>query len=115
MLSYSETRTMKLIRSLLLMLAGVLGLALAVQAQNISIATGGTGGVYYPMGGGLASVLSKYVPGMQATAEVTGGPVGNLKLIDSGKPHVGFAMADAAQDAAEGEDTFSGHKGNLRT
>jgi len=37
-----------------------------VRAQNISIATGGTGGVYYPMGGGLANVLSKHVPGMQA-------------------------------------------------
>ena len=47
--------------------------AFAAQAQNISIATGGTGGVYYPMGGGIAAVLSKHVPGMQATAEVTGG------------------------------------------
>ncbi len=42
-------------------------------AQSISVGTGGTGGVYYPMGGGLASVLSKHVPGLQATAEVTGG------------------------------------------
>ncbi|MEY3621432.1 MAG: hypothetical protein RL132_514, partial [Pseudomonadota bacterium] len=49
-------------------------------AQNISIATGGTGGVYYPMGGGLAAVLSKHVSGMQATAEVTGGSVDNLNL-----------------------------------
>src|SRR3954462_5286596 len=115
MLSYSETRTMKLIRSLLLMLAGVLGLALAVQAQNISIATGGTGGGYYPMGGGLAGVLSKYVPGMQATAEVTGGSVDNLKLIASGKPYVGFSMSDAAQDAFKGDDKFKGHAGQVRT
>ena len=84
-------------------------------AQTISIATGGTGGVYYPMGGGLAAVLSKYVPGMQATAEVTGGSVDNLKLIDSGKPYVGFSMADAAQDAARGEDKFKGHKVALKT
>jgi hypothetical protein len=84
-------------------------------AQNISIATGGTGGVYYPMGGGLAAVLSKYVPGMQATAEVTGGSVDNLKLIDSGKPYVGFSMADAAQDAAKGEDKFKNHKVAVRT
>jgi hypothetical protein len=87
----------------------------AASAQNISIATGGTGGVYYPMGGGLAAVLSKYVPGMQATAEVTGGSVDNLKLIDSGKPYVGFSMADAALDAAKGEDKFKGHKVNVRT
>ena len=90
-------------------------MAFAASAQNISIATGGTGGVYYPMGGGLAAVLSKAVPGMQATAEVTGGSVDNLKLIDSGKPYVGFSMADAAQDAAKGEDKFKGHKVNLRT
>jgi TRAP transporter TAXI family solute receptor len=89
--------------------------AFAASAQNISIATGGTGGVYYPMGGGLAAVLSKYVPGMQATAEVTGGSVDNLKLIDSGKPYVGFSMADAALDAAKGEDKFKGHKVNVRT
>src|SRR3954469_20169248 len=115
MLSYSETRTMKFIRSLLLMLAGVLGLALAAQAQNISIATGGTGGVYYPMGGGLAAVLSKFVPGMQATAEVTGGSGDNLKLIASGKPYVGFTMTDAAQDAYKGEDKFKGGKVPLKT
>jgi uncharacterized protein len=90
-------------------------LSLVAQAQNISIATGGTGGVYYPMGGGLAAVLSKYVPGMQATAEVTGGSVDNLKLIDTGKPYVGFAMSDAAQDAFKGEDKFKGHKVGLAT
>jgi TRAP transporter TAXI family solute receptor len=85
------------------------------QAQNISIGTGGTGGVYYPMGGGIAAVLSKYVPGMEATAEVTGGSVDNLKLIASGKPYVGFSMADAAQDALRGEDKFKSGKVPLRT
>jgi TRAP transporter TAXI family solute receptor len=99
------------------LLAGLvfLGLSLGAMAQNISIATGGTGGVYYPMGGGLASVLSKYVPGMQATAEVTGGSVDNLKLIGSGKPYVGFSMTDAALDAAKGEDKFKGNKVPVKT
>jgi len=96
------------------LLAG-LALSAGVSAQNISIATGGTGGVYYPMGGGIAAVLSKHVPGMQATAEVTGGSVDNLKLIGSGKPYVGFSMTDAAQDAARGEDKFKGNKVPLRT
>ncbi|MDO8419240.1 MAG: TAXI family TRAP transporter solute-binding subunit, partial [Rubrivivax sp.] len=95
-------------------LAGLV-LSLSASAQNISIATGGTGGVYYPMGGGIAAVLSKHVPGMQATAEVTGGSVDNLKLINSGKPYVGFSMADAAQDAARGEDKFKGNKVPLKT
>jgi len=67
------------------------------------------------MGGGLAAVLSKYVPGMQATAEVTGGSVDNLKLIASGKPYIAFSMADAGQDAYKGEDKFKGHKVPLKT
>ncbi|HEX7890629.1 MAG TPA: TAXI family TRAP transporter solute-binding subunit [Ramlibacter sp.] len=105
---------MKFIRNLLLGLSAA-ALAFAALAQNISIATGGTGGVYYPMGGGLAAVLSKYVPGMQATAEVTGGSVDNLKLVGSGKPYVGFSMSDAAQDAFKGEDKFKGNKVQVRT
>ena len=81
-------------------------LALTAQAQNISIATGGTGGVYYPLGGGFAAVLSNKVPGMQATAEVTGGSVDNLKLIGAGKSEVGFSMVDAAWDSYKGLDKF---------
>jgi TRAP transporter TAXI family solute receptor len=84
-------------------------------AQGLSIATGGTGGVYYPLGGGIAAALSKHVPGMDATAEVTGGSVDNLKLIGSGKPYIGLTMADAAQDAAKGEDKFKGRPVGLRT
>jgi uncharacterized protein len=98
--------------------AAALALAGAVVAQekySLSIATGGTGGVYYPLGGGLANILSKYVPGLQATAEVTGGSVDNLKLIASGKPYIAFSMADAGQDAYRGEDKFKGHKVPLRT
>jgi TRAP transporter TAXI family solute receptor len=60
-------------------------------------------------------VLSKHVPGMQATAEVTGGSVDNLKLVGSGKPYVAFAMTDAAQDAFRGEDKFKGNKVPLKT
>ena len=103
---------MKLFKALALCSALVWG---SVQAQNISIATGGTGGVYYPMGGGLASVLSKKVPGMSATAEVTGGSVDNLNLIGTGKPYVGFSMADAAKDAQSVQDKFTGKKVDLST
>jgi TRAP transporter TAXI family solute receptor len=87
----------------------------SAQAQNISIATGGTGGVYYPMGGGLAAMLSSKVPGMSATAEVTGGSVDNLKLVGTGKPYVAFSMADAAKDASVGDDKFKDKPVDLRT
>ena len=87
----------------------------ALAQEKISITTGGTGGVYYPLGGGMANVLSKYVPGLQVTAEVTGGSVDNLKLIGSGKSEVGFAMVDAAHDAAQGLEKFKGHKVDAKT
>ena len=103
---------MKLFQSIALML--VLGFS-GAQAQNLSIATGGTGGVYYPMGGGLAAVLSKHVAGMSATAEVTGGSVDNLNLINSGKPYLAFTMADAAKDALDGDGKFKGKKVDLKT
>jgi TRAP transporter TAXI family solute receptor len=90
-------------------------IGVSAVAQNLSIGTGGTGGVYYPMGGGIADMLSKHVPGMQATAEVTGGSVDNLKLIGSGKPYIGLSMTDAAQDAYKGEQKFQGNKVPLRT
>jgi uncharacterized protein len=89
--------------------------AALAHAQTISIATGGTGGVYYPLGGGMAAVLSKYVPGIQATAEVTGGSVANLQLINTGKPYIGMTMADATLDAYKGEDKFKGHPVPVRT
>ncbi len=88
---------------------------LSQEKINLAIGTGGTGGIYYPMGGGMANVLSKFVPGMQATAEVTGGSVDNLRLIATGKPYIGFTMADAGQDAYRGEDKFKGNKVPLKT
>ena len=85
------------------------------QQTNIAIATGGTGGVYYPLGGGMANVLSKYVPGVAATARVTGGSVDNLKLIGSQQSEVALVMVDAALDALKGEDKFKGNPVEVRT
>jgi uncharacterized protein len=90
------------------------GAALA-QQKAIAIATGGTGGVYYPIGGGIAKVLSRTIPGVQATAEVTGGSVDNLKLINTGQSELALSMADAALDAANGVDKFKGTKVPVRT
>ena len=85
------------------------------QQKTISIGTGGTGGVYYPMGGGLANVLTKAIPGLQATAEVTGGSVDNLKLLGAGRSELGFSMVDAALDAEKGQGKFKGNAIPVRT
>ena len=52
------------------------------QSTQLTIATGGTGGVYYPLGGGLGNIITHELKGVTATAEVTGGSVDNLKLVD---------------------------------
>jgi TRAP transporter TAXI family solute receptor len=98
-------------------LTASLALAGSVHAQQktIAIGTGGTGGVYYPLGGAIANVLSKSLPNVQATAEVTGGSVDNLKLIASGQSELGFSMADAALDALNGQDKFKSGKVPLQT
>jgi len=100
----------KITAALAFVLSVGLGLGAYAQQKTMSIGTGGTGGVYYPLGGAIANVLSKNLPGVQATAEVTGGSVDNLKLIGSGQSELGFAMADAALDAYKGEDKFKSGK-----
>jgi TRAP transporter TAXI family solute receptor len=78
----------------------------AAAQQSLSIATGGTGGVYYPLGGGFANIIGKELPGYTATAQVTGGSVANLQLISSGKADMCFSQVDAAYDAYVGRDKF---------
>lgn len=98
--------------------AAVLGVGSLASAQTptrLSIGTGGTGGVYYPLGGGMAAMLSKHVPGWEATAEVTGASVANLQLIGQGKQDIGFTMADAAYDAVQGLAKFKGRAVEART
>jgi len=91
-----------------------LGSAHAQQTVILSIGTGGTGGVWYPLGGAMANILTKTVPGMQVTAEVTGGSVDNITLIRTGKAELGFSMVDAAWDAYRGQGKFK-EKVELRT
>ncbi len=73
---------------------------------RLSIATGGTGGVYYPYGGGLAQLISKNIPNVDAAAEVTPASVDNMKLIQAGRADLAFALADTVYDAFEGRGPF---------
>jgi hypothetical protein len=109
------TRTTKIAAVLAFALSAGLALSAHAQQRTMAIGTGGTGGVYYPLGGAVANVLSKNLPNVQATAEVTGGSVDNLKLIGTGKNELGFTMADAALNAFNGEDKFKSGKIPLQT
>ena len=88
--------------------------AAAQQKITLSIATGPTGGVYYPMGGGMANILTKYVPGLNATAESTAGSIANLEFILTKKADVALTMADAGWDAYKGQEKFQGRPVPLR-
>ncbi|HEV2558107.1 MAG TPA: TAXI family TRAP transporter solute-binding subunit [Microvirga sp.] len=81
--------------------------AIAQSRIRMTIVTGGTGGVFYPYGGGLAKILSEKVPNVQATAQVTGGSVDNAKLLHAGDAEIGFSTVDSAYDAFMGEGPFA--------
>ena len=100
---------------------GLAALALALssaeapaQTKTLAIGTGGTGGIYYPLGGAIANLISKRVPGVQATAEVTGGGVDNIRLLASGQTDMGMIGTDVAGDAITGIGRFK-EKVPLRT
>ena len=88
--------------------------AWAQKTVRLSIATGGTGGVYYPLGGGMANVISKYIPYTEATAEVTTASVDNCRLLGAGKGELALIMADTGWDAYQGKAQFK-EKIPLRT
>src|SRR5215510_4973356 len=114
----AAAKTMKKTAAVLA-LALFAGLALAgiveAEQKQLSIGTGDPGGVYFPLGGAVASVLAKAVPDLHTTVEVTGGSVDNIRLIATGQSDLGFSMADAAADAMQGLDKFRNNKVALQT
>jgi TRAP transporter TAXI family solute receptor len=71
------------------------------------IGTGGTGGVFFPYGGGLARILTERMPDAEATAEETGGSVDNMKLINDGAADIGMSTVDSAYDASVGAGAYT--------
>ncbi|NWF92832.1 MAG: TAXI family TRAP transporter solute-binding subunit [Syntrophaceae bacterium] len=95
-----------LILGTILVLVFSFSFAYAQKSVRLSIATGGTGGVYYPLGGGMANILSKYIPYVEATAEVTSASVDNCLLVGAGKADLALIMADVGWDAYQGKGKF---------
>jgi uncharacterized protein len=99
-----------------LAVALVLGALVAACSPNdppggegrLSIATGGSGGVYQVYGGGLADVLSDELPDSPTTAETTSASVDNLLLVAGQDSDIAFTLADTAIDAVEGNESFDG-------
>ena len=96
----------------ILTLAALLTIGLAAAQTQLSIATGGTGGVYYPVGGGYAQVIDQFVDGYSATVEATNASVDNVAFISRGEADLALALADTVLAAYAGTGRF-GPEGNL--
>jgi TRAP transporter TAXI family solute receptor len=88
------------------------GVALAAK-DRISIATGGTSGTYFPIGGAIAQAVSK-TGAMQATAETGNASVANINLISKGDIEIAFTQNDIAYWAYKGEQMFKQPLANVR-
>lgn len=76
----------------------------------INIATGGTAGTYYPLGGALAEILNKNVPGVNASAQSTGASVANINMLKDGKVDLAFVQNDITYYALNGLEMFKDKK-----
>jgi TRAP transporter TAXI family solute receptor len=98
---------------LFIFVAGLVASPALAKTTFISVGTGGTGGIYYPYGGGVAEIWSKYVKGVKAVAEVTGASVENVKLAHKGETVVGEVMGDVAVAGFNGLSKFKGKKHDI--
>ena len=98
----SRTRPLAAFASLLVLAACEPGTAGAGATRFLSVGTGGTGGVYYPLGGALTNRLSARDSSRQYTAEVTGGSVENVNRVRAGQIDLAFALGGTAYEAFHG-------------
>nr|WP_222611665.1 TAXI family TRAP transporter solute-binding subunit [Paracoccus aurantiacus] len=88
--------------------AAAIGLSLAAAplgasaAEFINVLTGGTSGVYYPMGVALSKIYTEAMPDAKVQVQSTKASVENLNLLQQGKGEVGFSLGDSVKLAAEG-------------
>ena len=89
------------------------GAALPAQAQDfINVLTGGTSGVYYPLGVALSKVFTEKVQGSRPSVQATKASVENLTLLQQGKGEIGFTLGDSLAMGWAGDEE-AGFKGKL--
>lgn len=99
---------MKLFRSMAAAagLVAILAASPATAQERVSIGTGGTGGLFYVIGAGMAEVLNRHIDGMTARAEVTGASVENIRRVAAGQMTFGFSSSSTLYEASVGEGPF---------
>jgi TRAP transporter TAXI family solute receptor len=86
--------------------SGALLSADVAAQKRLTIASGGTGGVYHPLGGAVAKMLATYQPDTTACHEATSASVDNIRMVAAGKADIAFTQADTAWDAYKGYGPF---------
>jgi TRAP transporter TAXI family solute receptor len=76
--------------------------AASAETQFITVLTGGTSGVYYPMGVALSQIYSKALPDAKVSVQATKASAENLNLLQAGRGEIGFTLGDALSDAWKG-------------
>jgi uncharacterized protein len=89
-----------------LVAGAVLLFGTALAQVPLTIATGGTGGVYFPVGGGYAQIIDQFIPGYTASVEATNASVDNVAFISRGDSDIALALADTVLAAYEGSGRF---------
>ena len=102
-------------------IALVLVLILILSCSNVfagverfSLATGGLAGTYYPIGGAIANIITKFVPGVELTAESTGASVANLKMARQGEVDFLMGASNTSFAAYTGNTPFDEAVTNIR-
>ena len=78
--------------------------------KDYILATGGTGGTYYPFGGAIANIWNTKIENMNVTAQATGASAENLRLINKGEAEYAIVQNDVMDYAYNGTDLFAGEK-----
>jgi len=89
-----KSKTILILVLAISLVMGMLSFGMAAERQFVAIATGGTGGTYYPLGGALAQMLSNNVEGLIVTAQSGNASVANCNLISRGQIETGFSQAN---------------------
>lgn len=103
----------KLLRQLLLTTTLIAGTATVYAAEFINVLTGGTSGVYYPLGVALSQTYGKTMPAAKTSVQATKASAENLNLLQAGRGEIAFTLGDALSDAWQGNEE-AGFKAPLK-
>src|SRR5262245_32252774 len=91
----------------------VLATPAAHAQQSINVLTGGTSGIYYPLGVALGKIYDAKIPDVKTQVQATKASVENLILLDQDRGDVAFTIGDALKAAWDGDED-AGFKAKLR-